>query len=551
MKKFLIAIWAICACSCTPEVQQVNSDQAFEELIENFSSPGSRRGNRYANDLGTEYYRTQIDGIRQQLDDLSLIDTSQLSFKNRVDWRFAQSILRGQEIRQAEHQSWKKDPRNYMLFRGFVGVLGGPQELSNKINEIQKRLIMLPKQLQNGQNQIDTYIPRFQELGLFMAENAVTLFLKELPEFVANNSEAEALTPLIKVCQESLGNFISFLKDDLPLLPQGEFSMGKEIYNAILQEEFLLDYNDETLWEFGNLKFDETVSELEVLAKEIDPAKTWQELAIEIKNDYPDPYKMIEVHQLWMDSSKAHVLANNLIPIPWKERIIVEPRAEYLRKTSYYGNFSFAKGKDSDSIFTSRVMINPFEDQWDEKTKQEFLVEHDWGVIRVTAPHETYAGHHVQGLYQLHNPRKIRRENGISVFSEGWGLYNEQLMRETGFFPEKRIQLRQLQLRLWRNARVLYDVGMHSGRMSYEDAIDLMTNRVGFLRWASQLEVDASAARPGYFIGYFIGMTEILKMRELYKAKVGDQFTLSDFHERLLKIGNMPPKLMRESLFEN
>ena len=196
-------------------------------------------------------------------------------------------------------------------------------------------------------------------------------------------------------------------------------------------------------------------------------------------------------------------------------------------------------------------MINPFEDRWDTQTKQEYLVEHDWGVIIVTAPHEAYGGHHVQGLYQMHNPRKIRRENGLSLFSEGWGLYNEQLMSETGFFPNKRIHLRQLQLRLWRNARVIYDVGIHTGKMSYEDAISLMTDEVGFLRWAAQLEIDAASARPGYFIGYFIGMKEIMKMREQYQQKMGNDFTLSDFHKNILEIGNMPPKLMAKVLLSD
>ena len=226
-------------------------------------------------------------------------------------------------------------------------------------------------------------------------------------------------------------------------------------------------------------------------------------------------------------------------------------RAPYLRKTSYYGHFSFAREKDADSIFTSEMHINPFEDQWDNKRKMEYLVEHDWGVIMVTAPHETYAGHHIQGLYQVHNPRKIRRENSISIFSEGWGLYNEQLFRETGFFPNDKIRLRQLQLRLWRNARVVYDVGMHTGKMSYADAVKLMTEGVGFLEWASQLEIDSSCASPGYFIGYFTGMMEILRMREDYRKLKGDNFTLSGFHEKLLKAGSMPIVLMREALFLN
>jgi hypothetical protein len=303
-----------------------------------------------------------------------------------------------------------------------------------------------------------------------------------------------------------------------------------------------------SLWDYGWERFNETVAELEALAKKIDPTKTWQQLANDIKREHPDPHQIIEVSQVWVDKSRDHILEHDLISIPWPERVKVLPRAEYLRKTSYYGHFSIAKAKDSEGIFTSEMLLNPYEDQWDDKTKEDYLLEHDWGVIIVTAPHETYAGHHVQGLYQLHNPRPLRRDNGISLFSEGWGLYQEQLMKETGFFPNDSIILRQLQLRLWRNARVIYDVGIHTGKMTYEEAIDLMTNKVGFLRWASQLEVDGACARPAYYIGYFMGMMEILKLRDQYRAKLGDDFTLRRFHEDLLVIGNMPPALMEEAL---
>jgi uncharacterized protein (DUF885 family) len=194
-------------------------------------------------------------------------------------------------------------------------------------------------------------------------------------------------------------------------------------------------------------------------------------------------------------------------------------------------------------------MINPPENTWTRPELEDYLLEHDWAVIVVTAPHETYGGHHVQGLYQMHNPSRIRRENSVSLFGEGWGLYNEQLMQETGFFPNEKVHLRQLQLRLWRIARVIYDIGIHTGILSYEDAIRLMTDEVGFKRWSAQLEVDAATASPGYFIGYFTGMTEILRLREEFRKMRGDQFTYREFHERLLKAGSMPPVLMREALF--
>jgi uncharacterized protein (DUF885 family) len=408
---------------------------------------------------------------------------------------------------------------------------------------------MTPTQLSNGKKLLTIYVPRFAELALFMAENGFALFEDELPGFISSAGDGgKQLEDPAKKAQDALTDFIGFLKTELPKRAAGDFPIGLETYEQMLKTQYLLSMDADSLYKYGLAEFDKTIAELEVVARSIDPKKTWQQLATEIKNEYPDPAKMIEAHQEWVDKSAEHIRTNALIPIPWKEKVNVVPRAPYLRKTSYYGNFSLAKGKDKDSVYTSEWMINPFEDQWDDKRKQEYLVEHDWGVIIVTAPHETYAGHHVQGLYQMHNMRPLRKNNGISIFSEGWGLYNEQLMQETGFFPNERIHLRQLQLRLWRNARVIYDVGMHTGRLSYEDAIQLMTDKVGFLRWAAQLEVDAASASPGYFIGYFTGMKLILEMRDAYKAKMGEQYKIRDFHEKLLKIGNMPPALMRETL---
>lgn len=547
MKKALSLVALIALLSCQNKTESSTSSD-FQRLIEGFNSSGTQVD---IPDLSAAYYGSELERTREQLQSLAVIDTNQLSFEDRIDWRFAHSILKGQEIRQAQHQTWKFDPRNYMSFRALGNSIEQPGALSEKIEQLEMRLKAVPVQLQNGRTQLQHYVPRFQELSLFMANNATSLFDTDLMTFAATSEESQKLIPLISKARESLDAFTLFIAEELPTKPERHFAMGKDTYNRVLKSQFLLDYDDETLWQYGREQFDKTVMELEALAQEIDPDKTWQELATEIKNEYPEPNEMIAAHQLWVDSSKAHILRNQLIPIPWKEKVQVVPRAEYLRKTSYYGNFSRARGKDKDSVFTAHWMINPFEDQWDDKTKQEYLVEHDWGVIIVTAPHEAYGGHHVQGLYQMHNPSRLRRQNGISLFSEGWGLYNEQLMSETGFFPNKRIHLRQLQLRLWRNARVVYDVGMHTGKMSYEEAIAMMTEKVGFLRWAAQLEIDSASERPGYFIGYFMGMSEILKMRSRFRQKMGTRFTLNDFHERLLKIGNMPPKLIETSLFRN
>lgn len=326
--------------------------------------------------------------------------------------------------------------------------------------------------------------------------------------------------------------------------------MGAAAYTTMLREQYLLPYDAQSLWDYAWKEFDGTVATLEALARRIDPSKTWLEIAGEVKKDHPPADRMIEAHQEVVDRAKRHLVEKDLLPIPWPERTTVVSRRQTPGNNPYYGNFSGATARPPapDGTFLGEWHINPFDPAWDEARQREYLLEHDWGVILVTAPHETYGGHQVQILYQMHNPRRLRRANGTPMFSEGWGLYNEQLMQETGFFPDERIHLRQLQLRLWRNARVIYDCGMQTGRLTREEAIALMVDRVGFLRWAAEAEVESAIARPGYFIGYFMGMSEILKMREEYRAKVGAAFTLRDFHQRLLEIGSMPPALMRQAL---
>ena len=534
-------------------VNNSNNNENFKKVVQSFTNKENNFSNTF-NRLSEDYILSELSKVKNDLKELRSVDFKNLLKEEKVDYKFIESLLVGKELDYEEVQSWKRDPRDYMNFRQVSSNINGPKTCEEKIIFLIEYLPIIKNDLQSGSKQLVEYVPRFQELGLYMAKNSSVIFNVEVKKFlescnsVSEDNRNQILSFSSQIIDE-LKVFTNFLENVLPSKEESTFAIGKETYNKMLKNQFLLDYNDETLWEFGWEEFNRTVAKMDVLAKEIDSSKTTKELLVEIKNEYPEPDKMIEAHQYWVDKSGEHIKNNKLIPIPWKERVHVVAREEYLRKTSYYGNFSRSRGVDDEGYFTSQWKINPFEDYWDKKTKDEYLVEHDWGVIIVTAPHETYGGHHIQGLYQMHNPSELRKNNGISLFSEGWGLYNEQLMLETGFYPDKKIKLRQLQLRLWRNARVIYDVGMHSGKLSYEDAISLMTDRVGFLRWAAQLEIDSSSSRPGYFIGYFIGMTEILKMREEYKKIQGDQYSISEFHEKLLKIGNMPPSLMKESLF--
>jgi uncharacterized protein (DUF885 family) len=507
--------------------------------------------NETSRDLSAGAFRRKRKATSAKLQRLRALDRNALKGDDLLNYRFAESLLVGQVLEQGR-RLWSMDPRVYLTFSELSQLIENPDATEGDSAKAVRLLTALPAQLADGQRNLRVNVARFRELALFMADGARSVLQDAVPAFAVKHPVREsALLAAGLRALSALDEFRIFLRDRLPLKPSGDYAMGKAAYDRMLKEQYLLDHDSDSLYTYGRQQFDATVRELEAVAARIDPSRTWKELAAEIKNSGPKPGRMIEAHQDWVDKAKAHVLEKKLVPIPWKERVEVVPREQFLRKNSYYGDFEGAKGPNADGVWVGQWRINPFEEQWDEETKRQYLTEHDWGVIIATAPHETYAGHHVQGLYQAHNPYKLRQKFGIAIFSEGWGLYNETLMYETGFFPSERIHLRQLQLRLWRIARVIWDVGLNTGKLTYQECVSLLADGVGFLRWAAELEVDGSATEPGYRIGYFMGASEIMRMREDVKALLGTRFTLSDFHERLLKVGNMPPALMREGLMQS
>ena len=528
----------------------VESTQAAQlnAFLEEFATTGVQESSR---DLSAAAFRRKRTATSAKLQRLRVIGPNGLRGDDLLNYRFAESLLVGQILEQGR-MLWSMDPRVYLPFSELSQLIENPDATEEDSAKVLGLLKALPGQLADGQRNLRVNVARFRELARFMADGARNVLNDAVPAFAAKHPVREStLRAAGKRALSALDEFRIFLRDRLPLKPKGDYAMGKAAYDRMLKEQYLLDYDSDSLYAYGRQQFDATVRELEQVAARIDPSKTWKELATEIKNSGPEPGRMIEAHQEWVDKAKAHVLEKKLVPIPWKERVEVVPREQFLRKNSYYGDFEGAKEPNADGIWVGQWRINPFEEQWDDETKRQYLTEHDWGVIIDTAPHETYAGHHVQGLYQAHNPYKLRQKFGIAIFSEGWGLYNETLMYETGFFPDEKIHLRQLQLRLWRIARVIWDVGLNTGKLTYEECVSLLADGVGFLRWAAELEVDGSATEPGYRIGYFMGASEIMRMRDEVKALRGTRFTLSDFHERLLKVGNMPPALMREGLMQS
>jgi uncharacterized protein (DUF885 family) len=170
--------------------------------------------------------------------------------------------------------------------------------------------------------------------------------------------------------------------------------------------------------------------------------------------------------------------------------------------------------------------------------------------IEVVAFHEAVPGHHLQlsRLQLLTELPAMQRQRSLPVFSEGWGLYAEQLAEEAGLYLDERGLLGSISTSLMRAARLVVDTGLHFYGWSREQALEFLTAHVPMPREFLAAEVDRYVVIPGQALAYLTGKLEIIRIREQAQQRLGSGFSLAAFHAAVLDHGSLPMPVLNRSI---
>ena len=158
--------------------------------------------------------------------------------------------------------------------------------------------------------------------------------------------------------------------------------------------------------------------------------------------------------------------------------------------------------------------------------------------------HEALPGHAWQGAYIAEHAKElplITSLLGFNAFVEGWALYAEQLVDESGAYDADPFsRLGYLQAQRFRAVRLVVDTGLHAKKWSRDKAIDYMVANTGRARSSVTSEIDRYCASPGQACGYKIGHNEIIRLRGVAKAATGPNFDTRDFNDAVVTTGGVP-----------
>jgi uncharacterized protein (DUF885 family) len=170
--------------------------------------------------------------------------------------------------------------------------------------------------------------------------------------------------------------------------------------------------------------------------------------------------------------------------------------------------------------------------------------------IEVVAFHEAVPGHHLQlsRLQLLTELPALQRQRSLPVFSEGWGLYAEQLAEEAGLYADDRGLLGSISSALMRAVRLVVDTGLHYYGWSRERALEFMAEHVPMPREFLAAEIDRYVVMPGQALAYLTGKLEIIRLREDAQRRQGQDFSLPAFHAAVLDHGSLPMPTLARSI---
>jgi uncharacterized protein (DUF885 family) len=492
--------------------------------------------------------------MKKTLAAFQALDTGGFSLDGDIDHtlvcQMLKSIIRDYESKQGH----RRDPGYYIgqVMSGlFMLIMKEFAPLPERLASMVARLKLVAAVLDAGKTNIvpGEVPPVWAEVAIEQTRQAQPFIMTFLPSLAAGTGdglEAE-LKDAAADAAKAVEDFLTFLEKDVIPNAKGDFASGKDLFEELLRENHMVDYGADELIETGWRLFKETEAEIEAVAKEIDPDKTVHEIMEDAKADHPTAEGLLPAYKAAMEAARRYVIEHDIATIPGGETLRIIETPAYLRPLLPYAAYMppGVLEEQQDGLF----LVTPVDPDAPEEAQREKLRGQNYAKLPVTALHEAYPGHHLQ-LVWANRQKSIPRRMGSylsTFFIEGWAFYCEELMEQLGYISSPIQRLGRLKDQLWRAARIILDVSLHTGGMQVGEAVDFLVEKCQLEHSNALAEVRRYTGSPTQPQSYLMGKLAILDLVADYR-KANPDLSLKQMHDNILACGSLPPKLMRKRL---
>ncbi len=433
----------------------------------------------------------------------------------------------------------------------FLLIMRESGPLKDRLAAALERSREIPRVLEQGMvNLIIEEVPSvWAEVALEQARQAASLFTDLLPRLAADAAPGieQDLRLAGEAAADSFKEYSRFLETEVLPNAGGEFAVGRELFDEMLRENHMVEYDSDGLLDTGRRLIRETEELMSELARRMDPSKSAAEILDSAKADHPTAEGLLRTYEEAMQAARQYVIDHDIAGIPANETLRIIETPVYLRPILPYAAYM------PPGIFEERqdglFLVTPVDPGGRAEAREEKLRGHNSAKLPITALHEAYPGHHLQLVWANRRESVPRRLGTMlsTLFIEGWAFYCEELMEKLGYIDNPIQRLARLKDQLWRAARIVIDVSLHSRGMSVKEAVAFLVDRCWLEPANALAEVRRYTASPTQPQTYLMGKLAILDLVEEYRKGHPDA-SLREMHDAILACGSLPPSLMRRVL---
>lgn len=509
----------------------------YDDLIADYSAAAVK-----ADSEALKAFRARLNGV----------DAKTLSLEAQHDLEQSTQSLDGMLLHNDVIRGWAKDPDLYssgITNDAFVMISRAFAPPEQRLKSLIAREKLMPNALAEARKNLDNPPRVYTEIALDQIDGNRDFFDQDVPEAFADVTDG-ALRAEFKTTNDAviaaLNDYKIWLRNDLLPRSNGSFAYGEQTYRDVLAADEMITTPLSDLLSAGEADLKRNQQAFADAARRIDPTKTPMDVLADVARDFPPPSELLAVTQGNLDELEQFVRDKKIIDLPPAPPAEVVETPPFLRATTSAsmdipGPFE----KVATEAYFNMTLPDP---TWPKEEQDDFMSQWYRAMISNVSVHEVWPGHYVQFLFAKDYPSEVRKVFATASNAEGWAHYCEQMMLDEGLHADDpRYRLAQVQDALLRDVRFIVGIKMHTQGMTVEQAQDMFVKDA--YQPGSVAESEAKRGTSDATYGYYtMGKLMILKLREDYRAKMGDAYSLNDFHNTFIKLGPLPLPLIRKAM---
>jgi hypothetical protein len=492
---------------------------------------------------------------------ISAIPVASLDQTTRGDRQMVLNQIRSRRLTLHTIRPWTKNADEYSSLcanAAFTLMERKFAPADDRLRSLIAREDKMPALLREARTNLQNPPRIFTQIAIEQLPGIIRFFQHDVPLAFTDAHDESLKTEFAKsnaAVIAALTDYLSWLKTDLLPRSNGDYRIGAETFSKKLLYDEMVDIPLPKLLEIGYADLHQNQQHFAEVAKELEPGKTPREVLEDLGRQHPAPDQLLNAFRATFTSLLDFIRSHHIVTIPSDVPPILEETPPFMRATTQASMDS--PGPYETKATTSFFNVTLPAPSMTPAQVEGYMHSYNIGTVISTSVHEAYPGHYVQYLYSLKAPSRVRKILTANTNIEGYAHYTEQMMLDNGYGrpgagakderESRFLRLGQLQDALLRNARYIVGIQMHTGDMTYDQAVEFFQKEGYQPRETAIVEAKRGAGDPTYLY-YTLGKLEIMKLRADLMKKQGTAFSLRKFHDDFLSQGFPPIKIVREAM---